>query len=62
MNRPMSQEESVVESSLLVSSTSCLRSSKQDFPGGPLVKNLPANARDMGLIPDLAKSHRSQSS
>ena len=23
----------------------------QDFPGGPVVKNLPANAGDMGLIP-----------
>ena len=24
-----------------------------DFPGGPVVKNLPANAGDMGLIPAL---------
>ena len=23
----------------------------QDFPGGPVVKNLPFNARDAGLIP-----------
>jgi len=23
-----------------------------DFPGGPVVKNLPANAGDTGLIPD----------
>jgi len=23
----------------------------RDFPGGPLVKNLPSNAGDMGLIP-----------
>ena len=60
MNCPMSQEESVVESSLLVSSTSCLRSSKQDFPGGPLVKNLPANARDMGLIPGPGRFHMLQ--
>ena len=22
-----------------------------DIPGGPMAKNLPANARDMGLIP-----------
>ena len=27
------------------------------FPEGPVVKNLPANARDMGSIPDLGKSH-----
>ena len=23
----------------------------QDFPGGPMVKNLPANTRDVGSIP-----------
>ena len=28
-----------------------------DFPGGPLVKNLPANAGDMGSIPDQARSY-----
>ena len=55
---PVSQEESVVESSLLVSW--CLRSSKQDFPGGPLVKNLPANAGDMGLIPVPGRFHMLQ--
>ena len=27
------------------------------FPGGPVVKNPPANAGDMGLIPGLGKSH-----
>ena len=27
-----------------------------DFPGGPVVKNLPTNAGDMGLIPGLGKS------
>ena len=26
------------------------------FPGGSVVKNLPANAGDMGLIPDLGTS------
>ena len=26
------------------------------FPGGSVVKNLPANARDMGLIPGLGRS------
>ena len=26
-----------------------------DFPGGPVVKNLPANAREVGLIPCLGK-------
>ena len=23
-----------------------------DFPGGPVIKNLPSNAANMGLIPD----------
>ena len=27
------------------------------FFGGPMVKNLPANAADMGLIPGLGRSH-----
>ena len=49
-----------IKSPRLVSSTSCLRSSKQDFPGGPLVKNLPANARDMGLIPGARRFHMLQ--
>ena len=30
---------------------------KEGFPGGPVVKNPPANARDTGLIPGLGKSH-----
>ena len=32
-----------------------------DFAGGPVVKNLPANAEDMGLIPDSGRSHMPQS-
>ena len=28
-----------------------------NFPGGPAVKNLPANAGDMALIPDLGRLH-----
>ena len=27
------------------------------FPGGSMVKNLPANAGDMGLNPDPGRSH-----
>ena len=30
---------------------------RQDSPGGPVVKNPPANAGDMGLIPGLGRSH-----
>ena len=28
-----------------------------DFPGGTVVKNMPANAGDMGSIPGLGRSH-----
>ena len=28
-----------------------------DSLGGPLVKNLPANAEDTGLVPGLGRSH-----
>ena len=31
----------------------CIR----DFPGGPVVKNPPANAGDTGLIPGSGRSH-----
>ena len=30
---------------------------KGDFPDGPVVKNPPANAGDMGLIPALGRPH-----
>ena len=30
------------------------------FPGGSMVKNLPANAGDVGLIPGLGRSHMLQ--
>ena len=33
------------------------RTKHQDFPGGPVVKNLPANAGDTGLIPNPGRSH-----
>ena len=28
-----------------------------DFPGGPVVKNLPANAGDVGAIPGMGRYH-----
>ena len=33
----------------------------QDFPGGAVVKNPPANAEDTGLIPGPGRSHMPQS-
>ena len=32
-----------------------------DFPGGAVVKNLPANAGDMGLSPGLGRAHMPRS-
>ena len=34
---------------------------KQDFPGGTVVKNPPANAGDTGSNPGLVRSHMPQS-
>ena len=34
---------------------------KENFPGGPLVKNPPANAGHIGLVPDPGRSHMLQS-
>ena len=34
---------------------------KEGFPGGAVVKNPPANARDTGLSPGLGRSHMPQS-
>ena len=36
--------------------------SVRDFPGGAVVKNLPANARDTGWIPGRGRYHMPQSS
>ena len=33
----------------------------KDFPGGPVVKNPPANTGDVGLIPGQGRSHMPQS-
>ena len=33
----------------------------KDFPGGPVVKNPPANTEDVGLIPGQGRSHMPQS-
>ena len=39
-----------------------LRPESQDFSGGTMDKNLPANAGDLGSIPDPGRSHMPQSS
>ena len=37
-----------------------LESSPQDFPGGPVVKNLPTNSGDSGSISDPGRFHMPQ--
>ena len=39
--------------SLMVSFFSCKKVGKRDFPGGPVVGNLPSRVRDPGAIPGL---------
>ena len=39
---------------------SLLKMGRQGFPGGAMVKNLPANAGDMGSSPGLGRSHMPQ--
>ena len=39
----------------------CIENVFQVFPGGPEIKILPANARDMGSFPDLGRSHMPRS-
>ena len=34
-----------------------IKTTMRDFPGGPVVKNLPANAGVMGSIPGLGRFH-----
>lgn len=47
--------------SLRTPGTKCLISISEMYfgglPGGPMDKNLPCNAGDMGSIPDLGRSH-----
>jgi len=38
-----------------------VKTNEQDFPGGSVVKNPAANARDTGSIPDPGGSHMLQS-
>ena len=38
-----------------------LKEEPGDFPGGTMIKNLPANAGDTGLSPGLGRSHMPRS-
>ena len=43
--------------SQMLSTELILKKYVEDFPGGPVVKNLPANAGYKGLIPGLGRFH-----
>ena len=45
----------------LAQKNSFIRQSCRDFPGGAVVKNLPASAGDTGLSPGPGRSHMRQS-
>ena len=47
--------------SLIIERNANQNHSERDFPGGTVVKNLPANAGDMGSIPGPGRSHMPQS-
>ena len=52
----MNQEK--VNGSREPSEEALVRSQTRDFPGGPVVANLPASAGDVGSIPGLGGAHR----
>ena len=41
----------------MIESDNVLKSFRKGFPGGSMVKNLPANAGDTGSIPGPGRSH-----
>ena len=45
---------------LFTTKNTCIRVAGRDFPGGPVVKNLPASAGDTGSIPGLRRLHMTQ--
>ena len=54
-------ENSTILQLFCKSKTSKIKSLFRDFPGGAVVKNLPANAGDIGSIPGPGTSHMTRS-
>ena len=52
-------QREIQESTVIVGdfNTSLSKTDRRAFPGGLVVKNLPANTGDMGSIPGLGRSH-----
>ena len=45
-------ENGMFQKDLIKAGSFCIKNGvSRTFPGGPMVKNLPSNARDMSLIP-----------
>ena len=53
----MSNQSLAVQAILVTLQTHKSRSHGGGFPSGSVVKNLPAKAGDVSLIPDLGRSH-----
>ena len=51
----------IMENSMEVPQKTKIKLPYEGFPGGTVVKNLPANAGDMGSSPGLGRSHMPQS-
>ena len=59
--RTKNNQDNLKESSWKLTPMDIKTYTKQDFPGGAVVKNPPANAGDVGLIPGPGRSHMLQS-
>ena len=52
----------IVKSQYNFNNVIILKQTEKDFPGGPVVKNLPANEGDVSLTPGPERFHMLQSS
>ena len=59
--RTKNNQDNLKESSWKLTPMDIKTYTTQDFPGGAVVKNPPANAGDVGLIPGPGRSHMLQS-
>ena len=59
---PQNERDSSAESNVIAEGKIGKERSSEDFPGGPLVKNPPASAADVGSVPGRGRSHMPWSS
>ena len=61
--KPLQNERDFsAESNVIAEGQIGKKRNSEDFPGGPLVKNPPANAGDMGSVPSRGRAHTPWSS